>query len=1043
MKKVILRLSTGPDLTAGFIRYLLLSCTLLVLMSATLQAQILVKGKVTDETGAGMPGVNIVLKGTSNGTTTDAQGDYSLDVPDNQSVLMFSFIGYSSQEQAVDNRTTIDVVLQISAEQLTEVVVVGYGTQKKSDITGAMARVTEEALRDVPVANITQALVGRAAGVEVNSTSPRPGGGGQIRIRGSRSISANNEPLIVLDGIPFSGTINDINPSDIVSMDILKDASATAIYGSRGSNGVILISTKRGKTAKPQLYYDGYYGVASVIDKYDVYNGKEFDAFRNEAIAAGAAYAPTPDEIANLAAGKQTDWQDEVYKEGYITNHSVGVTGGTEETQYAISAGYFKQTTVLPGQAFTRYSLSGVIDQKIGDRVRIGLNTMNSFNITDGEGASTMFSLLTLSPLYNSHNPDGTILEKPALGSANPETLNPLLMYRDNTWKQQRRRLRTFNSLYTEVKIIEGLKYRLNLGLDLFQDNYGQYLGSNTPFLNGGTNTADVQNTNGWSYTLENLLMYEKTFAEQHKLAFTGLFSVQEAEEYKSGANANTLPADYTYYYNLGLGNTTSVPANTSALPNNQYYSKSGLLSYMGRVNYSYKDRYLLTLTARADGSSRLAEGNKWFYYPAAAFGWIITNESFMNNIDVVSNLKLRFGIGQTSNQAVNPYASLGSLIAEPYNYGNSGLYGYYVNTLPNSGLQWEFTTTTNVGIDFGVFQNRITGTVEVYKQNTEDILYRVSLPPTSGVTDVVKNVGKSENKGFELTLSTVNMESKQPGGFSWYTDLNIFLNRNEITELTSGVTQDITNGWHVGQPIDVIFDYQKIGIWQTGETFLPGFVAGEIKVKDQNTDNDGDGVIDGPDGVINAADRVIIGSPQPKWSGGLTNRITYKGFDFSFVLFWRVGGTLVSTFYQANISNPINSLEGRRNGPDVDYWTPTNPTNAYPRPGLGQVPDYGSTLGYFDATYLKFRSISLGYKLPANWLGKTGIGTVHVYVQAQNPFKAFFSDYVKAGGVDPETSGFGGSVTPGFGPNNTNRLTVQPNTPPTKSFIFGINIKY
>ncbi|GCC50320.1 TonB-dependent receptor [Chryseotalea sanaruensis] len=1019
------------------IRYLLATVTL-ILLSASLQAQGLVKGKVSDESGVGMPGVNIIIKGTASGTTTDSDGNYSIQVSGNQTVLVYSFIGHVTQEQTVNGRTIIDVSMPFSASELSEIIVVGYGTQKKSDVTGSIVRVTEESLKEVPVANISQALQGRAAGVEINSTSSRPGAGAQIRIRGSRSLSATNDPLIVLDGIPFNGTINDVNPSDIVSLDVLKDASATAIYGSRGSNGVILITTKRGKSGQAQLFYDGYYGVSNVIGKYDVYNGVEFDAFRNAAVAAGAAYVPTADEVANLAAGRQTDWQDELYKSGFITNHSIGTSGGTDETQFAISAGYFKQTTVLPGQAFARYSLSGVIDQKIGERIKVGLNTMNSFNINDGEGVSPMFSILTLSPLYSARNPDGTILELPALGSANPETRNPLLIYRDNTWKQQRRRLRTFNSLYSEVKLAEGFKYRINVGLDLFQDNYGQYTGSNTPFANGGTNTADVENTNSWSYTIENLLLYEKTFAEKHKLGLTGLFSVQETEDYRSGANANTLPADYTFYYNLGLGNVTSVPAGTS------YYAKSGLLSYMGRANYTFSDRYLITATARADGSSRLAEGNKWFYYPALALGWIISNESFMNSQDVVSSLKLRFGTGRTSNQAVNPYASLGSLASEPYNYGNNGLYGFFVNALPNPDLRWEFTTTTNVALDFGLFQNRLTGTVELYKQNTEDILQRVSLPNTSGVASVVKNVGKTENKGFELMLNSVNVESSEAGGFNWYSDLNIFLNRNEVVELANGVTQDITNGWHVGHPIDAIFDYEKIGVWQTGETGAPaGFNTGEIKIKDQNTDNNGDGEIDGPDGIIDAKDRVILGSAQAKWSGGLTNRFTYKGFDLSVVLFWRVGGMLVSTFYQSNISNPINSLEGRRNGPKVDYWTPSNPTNAYPSPGLGQVPDFGSTLGYFDATYMKIRTISLGYNLPTSWLGKTGISKCHLYVQAQNPFKAFFSDYVKAGGLDPETSGAGGSVTEGFGPNGTNRLTVQPNTPPTKSFIVGINIKY
>lgn len=1023
---------------------------LLILSTFTIQAQNLVKGKVTDETGAGMPGVNVIVKGTTSGTTTDSDGNYSIDVPSNDAILLFSFIGYQTEEVTVGGRTTIDLPLKLSTETLSEVVVVGYGTAKKSDITGSLVRVTEESLREVPVANVSQALQGRAAGVEINSTSSRPGGGAQIRVRGSRSLTGSNDPLIVVDGIPFNGDINDINPSDIVALDVLKDASATAIYGSRGSNGVILVSTRRGKAGKAQLFYDGYYGVSSAVGKYKLYNGPEFDAFRTEARAAGAAYTPTADEAANLAAGKQTDWQDEMYKNGYISNHSIGAVGGTDQTQYSVSAGYFKQSTVLPGQKFTRYSVNATIDQKIGERIKIGLNTMNSMNINDGENANFMFQLLTLSPLYNARNPDGSIYEQPAIGSVDPQTRNPLLVNRDDNWKQQRRRLRTFNSLYGEVKIIEGLKYRLNVGLDVFQDNYGEYFGSNTPFLNGSTNTAAVRNTNSWSYTAENLLIYEKTFAERHKLLFTGLFSVQENEDYQSAMNAATLPADYMFYYNLGLANTSAATISTNP-NNNSYYRKSGLLSYMGRVNYGFGDRYLLTLTARADGSSRLAEGNKWFYYPAAALAWNIHNESFMNDASVISNLKLRFGIGKTSNQSVNPYASLGGLggldgrTAEPYNFGNNGSFGYLVTSIPNPNLTWEFTTTTNIGLDFGILSDRITGSVELYEQKTNDILQSVGLPSSAGVGSVTKNIGKSRNRGIEVSINSVNVEN-QGNGFGWVTDLNFFVNRGEITYLAGGVNQDINNGWFVGHPIGTIYDYEKIGIVQTEDTGLPaGFTPGEIKVKDQLTvDTDSDGIFDATDGVINAADRVILGSTQPKWSGGLTNRFTYKGFDLSVVLFWRVGGTLVSNFYQSNISNPINTLEGRRNGPKVDYWTPTNPTNKYPRPGLAQAPDYGSTLGYFDATYMKIRSIMLGYNLPASFVEKAGLSSLRLYVQAQNPFKAFFSDYVDEGGLDPETNGFGGAaITPGFGPNGTNGLTVNANTPPTRSIIFGMNLKF
>ena len=1012
--------------------------------SAVAQQQI--TGRVTDlATDEGLPGVNILVKGTSSGTITDVEGNFSLQVPGSESVLVLSSVGYESEELTVGDQTEFNLQLTPDLQTLSEIVVVGYGTQKKSDVTGAIAQVSGESLREVPTANFSQALQGRTAGVEVSTTSSRPGGNSQIRIRGNRSLTGSNDPLIVLDGIPFNGSINDINVNDIASTNILKDASSTAIYGSRGSNGVIIITTKRGEAGEPQLFYNGYYGPTSAIGKYDVMNGQEFAAYRQAASEGGTTFTFTPDEEANLAAGRSTDWQELLYQPGFMTDHSIGARGGTENTQYYMSAGYFKQTTVLPGQAFTRYSVTGTIDQKINDRVKIGLNTMNQFNVNDGENISLMFSLLTLSPLYSPYNDDGTIKTNPAEFSANPETLNPLLINRDNEWKQQRRRLRTFNSLYGEVNILDGLKYRLNVGLDLFQDNYGTYSGSQTPFRNGSVNQADTENTNSWSYTVENLLTYDKTFADNHQFNFTALYSIQEIEQYRSAARAQDLPADYTYYYNLGLANTTSVPSDAGL----NYYSKSAILSYMGRVNYSYADRYLLTASYRADGSSRLAPGNKWYYYPAAAFGWNISNEPFAAGFGDIVDLKLRVGYGTTSNQAVDPYSSLGSLTSEPYNFGESGLYGYYVNQLPNSGLTWEFTTTTNVGVDFGFLQGRINGSVELYQQNTKDILQSVTLPASSGVSSVVKNVGESQNKGLEFSLSSLNVvDNNSQNGFTWSTDFNFYLNRGEISFLAGGVDRNINNGWFVGQPIGVIYDYEKIGIVQTGDTELPdGFEPGEIKIKDQITvDSNGDGVADAKDGVINTDDRVILGSPQPKWAGGMTNSFTYKGFDLSVVLFWKVGGTLVSTFYQANQSNPVNTLEGRRNGANVDYWTPDNPTNAYPQPGTGQQPDYGSTLGYFDASFLKIRSINLGYDLPQAWLGDNGISSLRVYVRAQNPFRALFSPFVQEGGLDPEPTqslNAGDNTTtntPGYGAGS---LLVGLDTPPTRAILFGVNLKF
>jgi TonB-linked SusC/RagA family outer membrane protein len=1026
MEKVILPKS--PHLPHHLSVFRCLSLLLLVVLCSAAKAQI-VKGKVTDETGTGMPGVNVLLKGTATGSVSDADGNYSLSLPEDgqAKVLVFSFIGYSSQEVSVEGRTAIDVKMSLDTRTLSEVVVVGYGTAKKSDITGAMVQMTDQALRDVAVTNSIQALQGRAAGVDIQSTSSRPGGGALIRIRGSRSLTSDaNDPLIVVDGIPFNGTITDLNQNDIVSMDILKDASATAIYGSRGSNGVILITTRSGRKGKTVLSYDGSYGVNAAIGTYSMYNGQQFNDFRNAAIAAGAAYSPTTDEINNMAAGKEVDWQKEMYKNGYYTNHALSVAGGTDDTQYSVSAGYQKQTNEMPGQAFTRYSIGTRIDQKIGERVKVGLSSQNSVNVTDGENANPMFQLLTLSPLYNAYNADGSIYNLPATGSIDATTRNPLLLRNKDSWQQQRRRLRTFNALYGEVKITEGLRYRINVGLDYSNDNFGQYYGSETPFQNGGANAAFVSNSNSASYTIENLLFYEKTFSEVHKLNFTGLFSTQQVETYGSSISAQDLPADFTLYYNLGLA--------TSTIVNQGTYSKSGLISYMGRVNYSFSDRFLATLTIRRDGSSRLAEGHQYYNYPAAALAWNIHKESFMGNVSAISNLKLRLGAGKTSNQAIAPYSSLGSLGRVPYNFGSAGVFGYGVTSLPNPNLSWEFTTTYNIGLDFGILTNRITGSIDYYQSYTDGILQPRALPPTSGVSSVTQNIGKSENKGVEVTVSANIIEPKSTGGFSWSADLNWFQNRSKITELGSGVTVDVNNGWYVGYPIDAIYDYKKIGIWQTADATEAaaqgGYIPGNIRVADINGD-----------GKIDVNDRSVIGSLQPTWQGGITNRFSYKGFTLDVVLFGRVGGMLVSSLYQANLSNPFNTLEGRRNGPLVDYWTPTNPTNAYPRPGQAQQPIFGQTLGYFDATYMKIRSINLGYNIPQAWLGKTGISSVRIYFQAQNPFKAFFSPYVDAGGLDPEPTGLanGGTNTPGWG----NRVVVAPNTPALKQFIFGVSLKY
>ncbi|WP_234734222.1 SusC/RagA family TonB-linked outer membrane protein [Tellurirhabdus bombi] len=1029
---------------------LLLSVVLLLLGSLfSAQAQnAAVHGTVTDDQGGGLPGVSILLKGTQTGTVTDVNGRYSINVPNSGGTLVFSFIGYVSQEVPVSGQSTINVKMATDIKSLNEVVVVGYGTQRKSDITGSVASVGSEALREVPVANLQQALQGRAAGLEVQQIGSKPGAGAQIRIRGERSINGSNDPLIVLDGIPFEGgNLNDINPNEVESVEVLKDASATAIYGSRGANGIILVTTKRGKAGPARLTVNSYYGVSSVARKYPVYSPEQYRALRDISPFNGGYFQQ---ELESIATGRSTDWQDLMYKNGYITDNSVGLSGGTQDSQFSLAGGYFKQTTVLPGQDFTRFSLRATIDSKVGKRLRIGLNTLNTLGITNGDQfVNPMFPILALSPLMPAYDADGNIVRSPA-GNVDDQagTYSPLLLNNnDNNWVDRKRRLRTFNSVYGEYQIIDGLKYRLNIGLDYRQEQQAQFQGADSYFRVRTGNTASVNNIEGYGYTIENLLTYEKTIAKKHRINLTGLYSRQTDRTYNSYAKVDSIDQDFIQFYNLGQSKQSST--NRPTLSGSE--STWGLISYMFRANYAYDDKYLITLTGRRDGSSRLAQ--KWHNYPAISLGWNIANEAFMSPVKVITNLKLRAGWGETSNQAVAPYSSLGGVtntiangstnVPILYNYGRDIQSGYYVNAAPNTALDWEYTRTTNVGLDFGFWGNRLTGSVDWYSAQTRNILYGLALPSSSGIPgNFTTNIGRMENKGLEVALSSVNV--KTSSGFTWSTDLNFFFNRNKLLGLQDGFVRNIPNGLHVGYPINAIYDYKKLGIWQINESEEAaryGQVPGQIKVQDVS------GPEGKPDGKIDADyDRTIIGSGQAKIQGGLTNRFSYKGFDFSFVAYARIGGTLVSGIHQP-LAGYLTIDDGRRNQLAVDYWTPTNPTNDFPMPSSQINPPNASTawttLGYYDASFVKIRSMNLGYTFDKKILDRLKTNSIRVYVQALNPF-LLFSPYVKAGGIDPEPTGTGTSGFIQSGGNLPNRaLTISLSTPPTRSFIFGVNLSF
>lgn len=997
-----------------------------------------VRGKVTDEAGAGLPGVSVLIKGTKKGVSTNGNGEFSLSFPQGTAVvLVFTSVGYISQEVSVGSRSVVNVSLVPDNKALAEVVVVGYGTQKKSDVTGSISSINDKALKEVPTSNMVSALQGRVAGLEIQRTGSTPGSGNQIRIRGERSINGSNDPLVVLDGIPFEGgNLNDINPNDIASVDVLKDASATAIYGSRGANGVILVTTKRGKSGQTKVSYNGYHGLTDVINKYPVFNATQYQAMRNLSVYSSGYL---PQEVTSIANGQTTDWQDLMYKYGYITDHNITVSGGKDDNLFTIGGGYFKETTVLPGQDFERFTLKASTDTKIGSRLKIGLSTFNTFNTINGQQfVYPMFPILTLSPLMPAYNADGSVVKAPAGNYDDANQYSPLLLSSDpNSWEDKTRRLRTFNNFYGEVKIVDNLKYRLNIGADFsFQEN-AQFQKADSYFRAGQTSFASMNNTKSYSLLMEHLLYYDKTIGK-HKIGFTGLWSVQKAQTYNTYTKGENLAADFIQYYDLSQ-------ASSNVLMNGSESSR-GLISTMARLNYAYDDRYLITLTGREDKSSVLAAGHKSIFYPAISLGWNVSNEAFLKNNAMVSNLKLRAGMGTTANQSISPYSTLGgvvpylfqgsSRIPIKYNFGSTIVSGYNVNALPDANLTWESTVGKNVGIDFGLLNDRITGTIDYYSQYTKGVLYGVTLPPTSGITgQYLTNIGEMSNWGMEFSLSSLNV--KTGTGFKWSTDFNVSFNRNKLEKLDGSVTQNIANGLHVGYPLTAIYDYKKIGIWQLNEAEEAAkysSVPGQIKLADINGD-----------GKITDADRSVIGNSQADWQGGMTNRFNYKNFELSVVAFVRMGGTLVSALHQP-LSTYATILDGRRNQLAVNYWTPTNPSNDFPMPSASISPiiSAGSTLGYYDASFVKIRSINLAYNFSDALIKKLKMSAVKIYVTATNPF-ILFAPYLDKGGIDPEPSGQGSSGLVGGGPGNisSRNLNIRLTTPSTQAAILGANISF
>ncbi len=973
-------------------------------------AQTIIRGTVTDgESGGELPGVNVVVKGTTTGTVTNIEGEYSLNVPANAQTLVFSSVGFEAEEVAIGNQTTINMTMLPDIQSLSEVVVVGYGTQDKRDVTAAIVSVEAEDIERIPVASSVQAIQGQVAGVDVLSGGGRPGQAPSIRIRGRRSITASNDPLYVIDGVPQTSStaaIFDISPNDIESMEILKDAASTAIYGSRGANGVILITTKRGNPGEYEVTYNGYYGVSNVANQVDMMNGPEFAQLKRESrridangqvawngtIPADEVVFDDPTELESIASGRSTNYQDLVLDNGWQTNHAVSVRGGSEQTQFNVSLGYFDEQGLIKVMDYRRINGRINLDHQITNRIKVGISTLLSFSTQNFGNGNIMGEALANNPLGNPYEEDGSLRFLPTNDGIRTNPLNELV---EDAFIDERKVTRIFAPLYLEAEITEGLQYRLVFGPDIRYNRRGFFAASLTNTNRGGPADAAIFNNEDFGYTFENLLTWDKTLGGIHEIKLTGLQSIQALRFEGQFGNVSNLPYESQRFYNLGTAEQI-----------NEVFSRLQewkLASYMGRINYTLDGRYLFQASLRADGSSRLGEGNKWQYFPGVSAGWRISDEPFLANAGL-AELKLRASYGSVGNTSVRPYQTFGRLSRTVYAWDESPAFGYALDEIPNAELGWEVSSTVDVGIDFGFFGGRLAGSLDWFRTNTTDLLLERNLPVTSGYFNILQNTGATQSEGIELGLKA-NVIGSPTSNFQWDIKFNASRFTEKITELAlkdqNGESlDDAGNRWFIGQPIKVFFDYEKEGIYQADEVDLADSreqkVPGEIKLKDQAVDIDGDGIIDDPDGIITPEDRVIIGTDIPDVLGGITNEFRYKGLSFSFFFYFRLGNTIQSLFNSSN-----NSLFARYNNLDVDYWTIDNPTNANPRPNQNQeFPRNGSTLTYFDGSFVKLRNVTLGYDFAEDFAQRLGMNSLRVYVSAQNPI--FWARYDT---FDPEIS--------------------------------------
>ncbi|MBV4357293.1 SusC/RagA family TonB-linked outer membrane protein [Pinibacter aurantiacus] len=966
-------------------------------------ADLPVTGLVKNASGSVLAGANVLLKGTKVGTVTDEKGYFKLTIPDKNAVnpvLIISIIGFKEIEVPVNGKTALNITMTEESKGLNEVVVIGYGTVKKKDLTGSVASVKGEELANVPSQNVMESIQGKIPGADITRSSGQTGSGINVTLRGNRSMVGSNSPLFVVDGAIFYGNIGDINPNDVQSIDVLKDASSTAIYGSRGANGVILITTKRGVPGKAQVGLNAYAGSSKAARYYNVATGPEYVAWKREANrATGKWNSPADDskifgvaEIEDIASGTWTNYRPLLLHNGLQQDYQVSVTSGTDKTKIYFSGDYYQENGILKLDNLKRYSGRLNIDQTISKVFKAGMQAQIVY-YNQGIRVDPLNAANKINPLGSAFDSAGNFVLQPVPGGA----FNPLTDEQPDTYAGNSRSNRSFGSIYAELTPLAGLSIRSSFTANLSQSRTGYYYGVNSITRGGSAARSQYNTSNSADILWENVIRYDKKIND-HAITLTGITSYQDRTT-DAGAeqgDGQLLPSQIYY----GLSSATSgMIASTS-------YSRQDIVSGAARINYSYKSKYLLTVTARADGSSKLAEGNKWTFFPSVAAAWRLSEESFLKNSTTTNDLKLRVSYGVAGNDPYNPYVTQSLLTRQPYSFDETLAPGYtFSPQIGNPDLRWETSTTLDIGLDFGFFNNRINGAIDYYNTRTSNLLLPRQLPPTTGVTSTVQNIGRTNNSGVELMLTSNNVISKD---WSWTTSITFTKNVERIKQLVTDGVNDIASGYFVGYPTSVYYDYERIGIWQTkdaAEAAKFGQTPGTIRVKDQNND----GKIDSQN------DRVVLGTPRPKWSGGLDNTVRFKNIDLNVYVFARMGQMIAPDYLGVKTSYQENTAQA-----GLDYWTPENATDMYPRPNANGGILYTSTLRYTDGSFVRVRDITLGYTLPQKWAGKI-FKSFRVYANAKN-YITFTNSRIKD--YDPERGG-------------------SENFPMTKLLTAGVNITF